>query len=77
MPVTLPGYEMGVQMCTFAYEGDQDQLQRMLTNGVEVNTAVSPMNLKTIASVCMLWRVSNHRCGTCCGCTRSCIDDIL
>jgi len=41
-PITLPGYEMGVQMCTFAAEGNLDQLQRMLINGVDVNLSVSP-----------------------------------
>jgi hypothetical protein len=40
-PITLPGYEMGVQMCTCASEGDLDQLQRMIENDVDVNTAVS------------------------------------
>jgi len=39
MPVVLPGYEMGVQMCTFAFEGDKDQLHRMITNRVDVNIA--------------------------------------
>ena len=37
LPITLPGYEMGVQMCTFAFEGDMDQLHRMIINGVDVN----------------------------------------
>ena len=32
---------MGVQMCTFAFEGDKAQLQRMITNRVDVNIAVS------------------------------------
>ena len=40
-PITLPGYEMGVQMCTCASEGDLDQLQRMIENDVDVKTAVS------------------------------------
>ncbi len=39
MPIALPGYEMGVQMCTFAFEGDKDQLQRMISNKVDVNIA--------------------------------------
>ena len=33
------GFEMGVAMCTFAYEGDKDQLQRLISNRVDVNTA--------------------------------------
>jgi len=37
-PLSLPGYEIGVLMCTFAYEGNKDQLERMLINGVNVNT---------------------------------------
>jgi len=39
LPITLPGYEMGVQMCTFAFEGDKDQLHRMIVNRVDVNIA--------------------------------------
>ena len=35
--VQLPGYEMGVLMCTFGFEGDKVQLERMLSNGVDVN----------------------------------------
>ena len=38
-PLLLPGYEMGVLMCTYAFEGEKSRLQRMLTNGVDVNTA--------------------------------------
>jgi ankyrin repeat protein len=37
--VQLPGYEMGVLMCTFGFEGDKVQLERMLANGVNVNIA--------------------------------------
>ena len=47
--LTLPGYELGVQMCQFAHDGDQDQLHRMLTNGVDVNTAVSPRSLHAVS----------------------------
>jgi ankyrin repeat protein len=47
-PITLPGYEMGVQMCTFAAEGNLDQLQRMLLNGVDVNLSVSPTDVSIL-----------------------------
>ena len=35
--VTLPGFEMGVLMCTFAHNGDQASLERLIHNRVDVN----------------------------------------
>ena len=52
-PITLPGYEMGVQMCTCASEGDLDQLQRMIENDVDVNTAVSPSSVSRERENCL------------------------
>ena len=33
-------WQIGVMMCSFAHEGDSDQLQRMIKNRVDVNTGV-------------------------------------
>jgi len=31
---TLPGNELGVMICQAAFDGDLDQIQRLMTNGV-------------------------------------------
>jgi len=41
--LALPGYEMGVQMCTMAHDGDMNGLKRLLQNRVDVNIAVRPI----------------------------------
>jgi hypothetical protein len=38
--LTLPGYEMGVKMCTMAHQGDMIGLKRLLQNRVDVNISV-------------------------------------
>ena len=37
--LSRPGFEMGVCMCESAYEGDKDQIQRLLRSNVDINIA--------------------------------------
>lgn len=36
--LSMPGFKLGVLMCTSAWNGDKEQLRRMLNNRVDVNT---------------------------------------